>query len=421
MPTSLRAILIFVFTYVLISGWKLPGLRLNRPAGTMAGAVLMVICGVLTPEQAYATIQLDTIVLLLGTMILSEFLKHCGFYSALAARLRRARLSPSRLLAVVVVLSGLLSAFLVNDTVCFMFTPLVLAIIGAAGLPPVPYLMALATSSNIGSALTLTGNPQNMLIGDMSGIPYLLFTGALAAPVSVSLTFNFLLLRWYYKRELSTAAAPSDFITETPVDRVLLWKSLFCLALSVAGFIFTKHTGLNLAWTSITAAVLLLTIGKTDPYKILAGVDWTLLLFFAGLFIVIGGLSHTGILNEIQEHFARPLLGESVERQSLHLTWLTIAGSQIFSNVPYVLVTGHWIPSLTNPPLAWTLLGFVATVSGNLTILGSVANVIVLEQARDRAKISFFDYLKFGILTTTVSVVTGVLFLFIEHRLGFFR
>ena len=374
----------------------------------------------LTPEEAYAAVNLDTIVLLLGTMILSEYLKLSGFYSWVATRIARAGLTPRGLLRSLVILAGGLSAILVNDTVCLMLTPLVVSFLEAAGLPIVPYLMALATSSNIGSALTLTGNPQNMIVGSLSGIAYLRFTALTAAPVVASLLANDLLLARFYGKDLVAVPHPHGTArADAPdVDPPLLWKSLACLGLAIVGFSATKLTHLNLAWTAIAAASLLLVIGRRDPYKVFAGLDWTLLLFFAGLFVVIGGLAHTGVLTEVEERFVRPLLGGSATSQGLHLSWVTLVGSQLFSNVPYVLVTSQWIPTLADPELAWILLAYVATVAGNLTILGSVANVIVLEQARRHATIGFFQYLRFGILTTFASTALGVGLILLEHHLG---
>jgi len=417
-PIPYRAIAIFGLTYVLLSASRLRWLPVGRPGGALLGAVLMVACGVLSPTQAYAAVNADTIALLLGTMILSEFLEISGFYAVVAARLDRAALSPGRLLAVLSFAAAGLSAFLVNDTVCLMLTPLVVAFVRAAGLPPIPYLMALATSSNVGSALTLTGNPQNMVIGTLSGMPYLRFAAVSLAPVLVSLVANVLLLRRFYRADLAGAVARPHAPAAVVVDRPLLVRSLACLALAVVGFAATRLTGLNLAWTALSAATLLLVLARRDPHAVLAGLDWTLLLFFAGLFVVIGGLDRSGVLQGLEDQFARPLLGESVERQTLHLTWLTVAGSQVFSNVPYVLVASDWIPRLADPDLGWVLLAFTSTVAGNLTILGSVANVIVLEQARGVATIGFVHYLRFGVLTTFTSLALGVGVLLAEHHLG---
>jgi Na+/H+ antiporter NhaD/arsenite permease-like protein len=412
------ALAVFAVTYFLASGVRIRGLPASRPAGALLGAVLMVVLGVLTPDEAYGTINFDTLALLLGTMVLSEFLKRAGFYDLVAARIAASGLGAHGLLFALVVVAGLLSAVLVNDTICLMLTPFVISILRAARLPLVPFLLALATSSNIGSALTLTGNPQVMIVATHSGIPYMHYLGVVAIPVLLSLAANYALLRWVFRAQLRAAPAREGSAAAAVVDPALLVKSLCCLGLAVVGFALSSVTGINLAWTALACATLLLVIGRRDPYEIFGGVDWTLLLFFAGLFVVVGGVAKTGILAEAQSRFVEPLLVESTAMQTIHLSWITIAGCQVFSNVPFVLVTAHWIPSFAEPQLAWTTLAYVSTVAGNLTILGSVANLIVLEQARAHVKIGFFEYLRFGALTTAASAVLGVLILLLEHGLG---
>lgn len=420
MSIELRALLIFGATYVLIAGWNLPMLPMNRPAGALAGAVLMVVCGVLTPSEAAGAVNFDTIVLLLGTMILSEYLKLAGFYQYIAARMQAAGLGARPLLACIVVVSAALSALLVNDTVCFMMTPLVASMVRACGLPMLPFLMALATSSNIGSALTLTGNPQNMLIGNLSGMAWLQYARLSALAVAAALAGNLLLLDRFYKKELAEPVAPVASVAPPPVDRTLLIQSVACLGAVVAGFSAAHWTGLGLAWTSLAGATCLMFLAQRDPYRIFAGVDWTLLLFFAGLFVVIGGVEKSGALADFERDVARPLLGHTVEGQTIQMTWLTVAGSQLFSNVPWVMATGHWVGAMQNAAFGWVLLGFVATVAGNLTLLGSVANVIVAEQAREHIRIGFFDYLKFGLLTTALSLAVGVAILLSQYYAGWF-
>jgi len=417
--SELRALAVFAVTYVLISGKRLPWLPLNRPAGALLGALLMVLLRVMTPEEAYRAVNFDTIVLLLGTMILSEYLKESGFYGIVVGRLQSARLGGRALLLALVAVSGLLSAFLVNDTLCLMLTPLVVRLVAEARFAPIPFLMALATSSNIGSALTLTGNPQNMIVGNLSQMPYMRFLAVSALPVAAALAANGALLCAFYRNELAVAPPAVASKGASQVDRSLLWKSVLCLSLAVAGFAAAPWTGLGLAWSALAAAVLLLVIARRDPYKVFAGVDWTLLLFFAGLFVVIGGLERSGCLREVETRAALPLLrSQGGSGEMLHLTWLTVLGSQLFSNVPFVIAAGHWIPDLQAPELGWVVLAYASTVAGNLTILGSVANIIVLEQSRDAARIGFFEYLKFGALTTLASLVLGIGLLALEHYLG---
>ena len=199
------AIVIFFLTYVLISGRKLNLIRIGRPAGVMLGTVLMIFAGVLRPVQVPILVNWDTILLLLGMMIIIEHLAEAEFFALVSRRVEMQNFSVYGLLALVVFGLGILAAFLVNDIVCIFFTPLLLIMIHSRRLPPLPFLLALATSTNIGGAMAFTGNPQNMIIGSLSGIAYARFF-YLMLPIGIlGLTINYLLLLWMFKRELAEA------------------------------------------------------------------------------------------------------------------------------------------------------------------------------------------------------------------------
>jgi len=298
---ELVATVIFGITYVLISGRQLKILPLNRPAAALLGAVLMISTGVMTPERAYRAVNYDTIVLLLAMMIISAYLYLAHFFEWAADAVLEFSRTPQRLLLYLTLTSGILSALLVNDTICLMLTPLVIAVIRRGRLPMLPYLIALATSANIGSVATLVGNPQNMIIGHFSHIPFAQFS-----------------------RTLTPAAI----------------------------------------------------IG---------------LAFFAALFVVVDGLSDTGLPDAIYRRL-QPIFGSSATAQAWNLTWFSAIGSNIFSNVPFVLVAGKWIARFAEPELMWKVLALATTFAGNLTIIGSVANMIVVESAREHFEVGFWDY-----------------------------
>src|SRR5512142_2932401 len=192
---ELLAIAIFCLTYLLISGRRLKVLPLNRPAAALLGTVLMVACGVMTPQQAYRAVDYDTLVLLLGMMLISAYLFMAGFFDWAADWILRRARSPQALLGYLILVSGVLSALLVNDTVCLMLTPLVVAVIVRGRLPLPPYLLALAMSANIGSVATLVGNPQNMIIGHLSKISFLRFSASLLLVAVVGLAIEYAVLR----------------------------------------------------------------------------------------------------------------------------------------------------------------------------------------------------------------------------------
>jgi Na+/H+ antiporter NhaD/arsenite permease-like protein len=402
------ATVIFGITYVLISGRQLKILPLNRPAAALLGAVLMVSTGMMTPERAYRAVHYDTIVLLLAMMLVSAYLYLAHFFEWAADVILEFSQTPGRLLLYLTLASGILSALLVNDTICLMLTPLVIAVIRRGKLPLLPYLIALATSANIGSVATLVGNPQNMIIGHFSQIPFSQFSRALAPVAMIGLAINFFILRFGFRSALQAAVIERKPHLVPKLDRALF--GLVCIVfLSIfACFI----AGLNLAWTALAGAALVMVLARRDTHEVLKLVDWHLLVFFAALFVVVDGLSDTGLPDAIYRHL-QFLLGSRVSTQTWNLTWFSVAGSNIFSNVPFVLVAAKWITRLADPTLMWKVLALATTFAGNLTIVGSVANMIVVESAREYVQVGFWDYARFGIPITILTTVAGVIVLLI--------
>ena len=400
---ELVASVIFGITYILISGRQLKILPLNRPAAALLGAVLMVSCGIMTPERAYRAVNFDTIVLLLAMMLISAYLCLAHFFDWAAHAVLRFSRTPERLLLYLTLTSGILSALLVNDTICLMLTPLVIAVIRRGKLPMLPYLMALATSANIGSAATLVGNPQNMIIGHFSHIGFARFSAALLPPAIIGLAINFIILRAGFRKILKEAVVEGEAHAIPTLD-----CSLFAIVCVVFVLIFACFVaGLNLAWTALAGAVLVMVLARRDTHEVLKLVDWHLLVFFAALFVVVDGLSDTGLPDAIYSRL-QSVFGSHVPTQAWNLTWFSVAGSNIFSNVPFVLVAGKWINRFAEPELMWKVLALATTFAGNLTIVGSVANMIVVESAREHLEVSFWDYARFGIPITILTTVAGV-------------
>ena len=406
----LAALIIFVATYLFLAGGELPFLKLDRPGGAVAGAVAMVAFGVLTPEQVYRdAISWDTLVLLLGMMVITSVMARAGIFRWVSwVALRRAH-GPRALLAVLVLVSAALSALLVNDTVCVMCTPLVIALVEAAGLPALPYLLGLAFASNAGSVATLTGNPQNMLIGTLSGISYLKFSKALLLPALIGTLAVLCVLLVVFRRELSWKRL-SVAVAPPPLDRKLALLCAAGLAFVLAGFLL----GYSLAWTAMTGAALLLAFSRQPPKEMFAQVDGTLLLFFAGLFVVTHGVAQAGLAERIHAALA-PLFGDNATQQTLRFGLFTVGACQLVSNVPFVLLAAHWVPKLADPHLAWLSLALVSTLAGNLTPVASVANLIVLELAGSKGKIPFFRFLGLGALCTFIPLGLGLACLLLER------
>ena len=399
---------IFAVTYVLISGRQLKILPLNRPAAALVGAVLMIATGVMTPERAYRAVNYDTLVLLLGMMLISAYLYLAHFFEWAAEQVLNFSRTPACLLLYVTLTSGVLSALLVNDTICLMLTPLIVAVIRRTKLPLLPFLIALATSANIGSAATLVGNPQNMIIGHFSRISFPEFSRGLLPAALVGLAINFFILRFGFRKMLRETAIGRSEHPVPKLDRGLLVLVCVVFVLVFAGFL----AGLNLAWTAMAGAALVMVLARRNTHDVLKLVDWHLLLFFAALFIVVDGLSDTGLPDAIYWRL-QPMFGSSVPAQAWNMAWFSVLGSNVFSNVPFVLVAGNWIVRFTEAALMWKVLALATTFAGNLTITGSVANMIVLESARDHIQVGFWDYARLGIPITILTTAAGVFMLLV--------
>jgi Na+/H+ antiporter NhaD/arsenite permease-like protein len=372
------------------------------PAGGLLGAVLMVALGVMTPEQACRAVDYDTLVLLLGMMLISAHLYLAGFFEWAADKILAFAKTPQQLLLYLIVASGILSASLVNDTVCLVLTPLVVAVIVRGKLPLLPHLLALATGANIGSVTTLVGNPQNMIIGHLSQIPFLRFSASLLPAAATGLAIDYAILSISFRKVLGAAIIHRDEAPLHSLDRKLAAITGAVLTLVFLGFML----GSNLAWTALAGGTLLMMLVRRDTRETLKLVDWHLLVFFAALFVVVEGLNSTGLPDQIYRRL-QGVFDAGSTTQAWNLTWFSAVGSNVFSNVPFVLVAGKWIANFVQPELMWKVLALATTFAGNLTILGSVANIIVVESARKHIEIGFWDYAKYGIPITILTTVVG--------------
>ena len=364
----------------------------------------MVLCGVLTLDEAYRAVDFNTILLLLGMMLIIAYLKIANCFKYLSYLLITHARNSFLLLCFVSFSSGILSALFVNDTICLMFTPLLILALNQTKLNPIPFLIALATSSNIGSVVTLTGNPQNMLIGVFSKIPYLTFTFHLLPIGILSLIVNVLIIYIISRKDINFKKLDSIELVKPELDVKLTMKSLVVLFFIFLGFIFTG----NLPLSAITGGLALIIISGTKPQDAMEKVDWTLLLFFSGLFIVVGGINKAGFLT-MTHNAVEPYLGKTVSGQILNFSIFSVIASNLVSNVPFVLLSATWIDKFIDPKTMWYALAMSSTFAGNLTIVGSVANMIVLELSKEYVHVGFWDFFKVGFITTVVSTIIGII------------
>jgi Na+/H+ antiporter NhaD/arsenite permease-like protein len=404
------ALLIFLVTYFVIGIQRIPRLHIGRPAGALLGACAMVAFGVVTFDEAKRAIDLDTILFLLGMMIVLGYLELSGFFEVVERGILGWARSARSLLLLVIVSSGVLSALFMNDTICLMLAPVLLRVTKRLDLRAAPYLIALAVSSNVGSACSIVGNPQNALIGVRSGIGLIPFALGLW-PVSLAgLAITAGLLTWIYRREVTgaTLVVPPPRVPRA-LQRFMLGASL----VSGTGMFVALAFGVSPAAAAMGAAAAVILAGATRPRVALAQVDWSLLLFFGGLFVVMRGVADAGISDAIVHGIAGPLgsaAGVATARLAPGVTVL----SQLVSNVPAVML---FVPTLQAVPPAdahrlWLALAAFSTLAGNLTIIGSVANIIVFETARrDGIEVSFFEYLRVGLPLTALTLLAAFFWL----------
>ena len=372
---------------VAVGRW--PWLRMNRATIALVGATLLVALGILPLEQAYHAVDWNTIVLLLAMMILNVNLRIAGFFQLVTAQVVAHARTPRLLLAWIVGVSGVLSALFLNDTIALMLTPLVLDVTLSLRRNPLPYLVALVTAANVGSVATVMGNPQNMLVGLSSGIGF--------TPIWVVIVLVY--RREFAGGEVFAAAAVPAGRTFRP----LLYQSLAASGLMLVALI----AGAPIPLAALLAAAVVLITRRLKPERVFREIDWGLLVFFASLFVVTGAIEASGLGAHL---FA--VLQPWSNGGPASLSGVAVILSNLVSNVPAVMLFRPVVPTLADPPTAWLTLAMATTLAGNLTLLGSVANLIVAEIARHRGvKLSFVEYLKAGTPIADLTLLLGIAWL----------
>ncbi|KAK1399517.1 Silicon efflux transporter [Heracleum sosnowskyi] len=519
----------FAVFWVLAVFPAVPFLPIGRTAGSLLGAMLMVLFQVITPDQAYAAIDLPILGLLFGTMVVSVYLERADMFGYLGKLLSWKSQGPKDLLCRLCVISAISSALFTNDTTCVVLTEFVLKIARQHNLPPHPFLLALASSANIGSSATPIGNPQNLVIAVQSKISFGVFLIGLFPAMVVGVIVNTLVLLCMYWKLLSDPKDIEDVSSEVVPDedvvshrfspatmshltslnseelkhtlesmsvrgspiingstgdtlrirsvasefvnnkglngeiepkdtrtaeslqreegtslssgissvnglaniddvkplaekkglktkwRRILWKT--CVYLVTVGMLVALLMGLNMSWTAVTAALALIVLDFKDARPCLEKVSYSLLIFFCGMFITVDGFNKTGIPSAVWEFMEPHAQIDRVAGVAI-LAIVILVLSNLASNVPTVLLLGRRVAisaaaiSPQKERTAWLILAWVSTVAGNLSLLGSAANLIVCEQAR-RAQhlgynLTFWSHLKFGVPSTLIVTAIGL-------------
>jgi Na+/H+ antiporter NhaD/arsenite permease-like protein len=396
---------VFAASYLVFALGKFPGMKIDRPGMAIIGAVLMVAFRVVSASEALRFIDFGTLVLLFSMMLVVGCLHLAGFFHWITEQIIR-RLHPRHLLPTVIFITGVLSAFFVNDIICLVMVPFALLAARRMALKPLPYLLAVATASNIGSVATITGNPQNMLIGSSSGISYRAFLFHLGPVALIGLLLDWLVLGLLFRGQDAGEAAEEIRAATAHVTLREMRKPALVILLVLGGFI----AGVSPAMMAAIGAALMLITRSREPRQVYDEVDWGVLVFFVGLFVIVGGAENAGLTRDLFAFADRFNL-----QNPAVLTAVTAGLSNLVSNVPAVMLFKAIVPSFHNPHAGWLLLAMASTLAGNLTITGSVANLIVVEKARGQAEISFWDYSRVGIPVTLLTLAFGWAWLAIWH------
>lgn len=396
---QLVVLVILIFTLAIFTLGKSPVFRVDRTGSVIVGSVIILACGFVSFDQAIGFVDFRTIVILFCMMLVVANLKVAGLFEYLGSMILQRVRSERMLLAVVIASTGFMSAVAINDIICLLFTPVVLLLCKQLCIDAKPYLIAVAMSSNIGSAATLLGNPQNILVGSLSQLNLLAYVLAVLPIVVVGLVITYLVIYYLYKDNMQ-ANICANASTSLHYHKYLLIKGLLVLLAIVVGYM----AGFDLTLLAMSGAAFLLITRRINPNKLYTSIDFNLLIMFVGLFIVIGEVEHSGLLKS----FLR-MLPDDITSSFGFFTVLTVVLSNIVSNVPAVLLLQGFVPTEQSAAW-WTALALFSTIAGNLTLFGSMANLIVVEIAkREHVQVSAREYLRVGLPVTIILTVIAYL------------
>jgi len=437
METLWIALAIFLATYALISIRRFPKVKVDRPAAALIGAGLMIVFGVVSPEKALSAINIEIVILLIGMMLLVAGLELCGFFEWISLRMIKYSKNQFRFLVLTMVVTGFLSALVLNDTVVLLFTPIIIRTCRLLKSNPVPFLVAEAIAANIGSVATAVGNPQNAFIATKAGISFTEFSIKLVPVSIVCMAVAILVLYLFYRKDIEKGTAhefrkrildegwkafeeelvKGDSTTTSGIRklkerRIGLYALIVITAATFVAFVASHLIEAPIALIAFLAGIVALFVlpllTDVKSKDMLTGVDWSIILFFIGLFVVLEGVKDSGLLADIGNFFPGFHQGETPT-----IGWLTALSaflSNLVSNVPSVLLLGELIP--TSDPNLWIALASSSTLAGNATILGAAANVIVAEKAEGMGvEVNFWKFTLVGFPIAMLTLFISTLML----------
>jgi len=417
------ALLVFVLTYALIVSEKV-----HRAIVALLGGMILILFGVLSQETALEHIDWNTLGLLVGMMIIVGITQRTGVFQYLALKaVRIAKGEPIRILILLGIVTAVLSAFLDNVTTVLLIVPVTLKITDSLGVDPVPYLMTQIMASNIGGTATLIGDPPNIMIGSQTGLSFMDFLVNLGPVVVVILAVTLGILYFIYRNKLQVPESVKQEVCRVnPRDEIkdyaLLKKSLLILGLVILGFILHDKLHLESATIALTGAALLMLVARVEPEDILLSVEWPTIFFFIGLFIVVGGLVETGLIDLLAQKSLEVTAGD-LRLTGVLILWLSAIASAFVDNIPFVATMIPLIQEMGNlggisgqdMESLWWALSLGACLGGNGTLIGASANVIVVGIAeKNGIKIRFLQFMKlaFPLMLISVAIAMGYLLLF---------
>ncbi len=405
------ALVIFIITYLLIAVNKTPWFEIKRSYAAIGGGLLMLLIGALSISEAFDAIDLKVIFLLLGMMCLVAGLEYTGFFQLISDLILRHSEPGPRLLLSIMVLSAVISALALNDAVVLMFTPIVIRCCMKLRTNPIPYLIGLMVSANIGSIATAVGNPQNAYIATYSGMSFTQFSLYSIPIAAVCLIVSYVILALLFRNSLSQRKyAVVEHDEERGLDRNRLAVMIAIMIATFAGFMITGITELELYQVALVSGlasiIVVMSSHPKDAVWVAKRVDWHILLFFIGLFVLIGGASQSGLIQEITGDLN--MFSGNGKSDMLPLSVLSVVLSNLVSNVPAVMLMVHMLPAADT--MTWIVLAASSTLAGNTTLLGSAANIIVAERSETYGiRVPFVRHMLVGIIVTVATVAAMLL------------
>ncbi len=418
------SVAIFVGTYAMIVAEKF----FHRVPAALFGGFLAVFIGILSPKNAWESIDHNTIFLLLGMMVIVSVLIESGFFSILSLKaLQITKGNPLKILIVFTLLTGILSAFLDNVTTVLFMIPILIGLTSKLKLNPIPYVIATVLASNIGGTATLIGDPPNIIIGSLGGFTFMDFIVNIAPIVVIThiigtITFIiYMKMMGFLETKITDQSQIEEIIKSQKVeyDVELMRKALIIFGITILLFFMHHILHLEAGTIALFMASILLLWTREDPEKIFERVEWTTLMFFMGLFIVIGGMEHTGVFEAVA-HLTSGLLTDPMSG-ILILGGLSALISGIVDNIPFTMAMANVLIDFAktvdwNVEPLWWALALGACLGGNLTIIGASANVVAAGLAeREGYPIKFVDFLKMGTPVTIVTVIVALGLLWLKY------